>query len=727
MNAGSLRSFSSGTAAGLFVLSLLVGAGLSAFALLGLAGPFGRWFSGALVALFGSGPWLFPLYLLVVAALKLQRLPRRGVIIIGLSFFILSALALLDILLSPSLPNSALSLNNERGGGYVGLWLRFPLETIFGYWPTWLVLIALCLGSVLVVFDTTLHALFSPVVVTGQRGGRFIFEFWRGLTARTIRPRVVPPPLSDIDEAATFTARPAVDNGIAVGSSGGDQEALPLVGEGEQVTRPRSRTTSRYRSVTIDLPLTLLVTDSSQPTSGDIRENKLRIQKALESFGIVVEMGEINVGPTFTQYTLKPDDGVKLSAITSLSNDLALALAAHPIRIEAPIPGRSLVGIEVPNQSVATVHLRDILEAEAFQKRRSNLMLGLGKDVAGNPWVVDLERMPHLLVAGATGSGKSVALNAIILSLLYQNNPQDLRIILIDPKRVEFPTYQHIPHLLAPVITEVPATVNALKWLLKEMDRRFTLLAGAGDRNIQSYNARRADKLPFIIVIIDELADLMVAAASEVEGAIIRLAQMSRAVGIHLVLATQRPSVDVITGLIKANITTRIACAVASLMDSRTILDTGGAEKLIGRGDMLYISAEVAKPKRIQGAFVSDREIEAVVQFLKTKAAPDYVEEVTEKQTSGGWAGAADDDDDPLLGEAEAIVVQAGKASASYLQRRLKVGYARAARLLDLLEAKGIIGPGDGAKPRDVLLRPGDRDMLKATEVNDEVLEGEDV
>jgi S-DNA-T family DNA segregation ATPase FtsK/SpoIIIE len=357
------------------------------------------------------------------------------------------------------------------------------------------------------------------------------------------------------------------------------------------------------------------------------------------------------------------------------------------------------------------VHLREILESEAFQKRRSSLMLALGKDVSGNPWVVDLERMPHLLVAGATGSGKSVALNSIILSLLYQNNPSDLKFVLVDPKRVEFPAYQHIPHLLTPVITEVPATINALKWLLKEMDRRFNQLASSGERNIQSYNQHSSEKLPYIIIIIDELADLMVAAASEVEGAVIRLAQMARAVGLHLILATQRPSVDVITGLIKANITARVAFAVASLMDSRTILDTGGAEKLIGRGDMLYISSEVTKPKRLQGALVDDEEIQRVVNYLKSRAAPEYVAEVTAKQAGPGWGGGSDDDD-PLFGEAEAVVVQAGKASASLLQRRLKVGYARAARLLDLLEAKGIIGPGDGAKPRDVLISRLDSDMI---------------
>jgi len=386
-----------------------------------------------------------------------------------------------------------------------------------------------------------------------------------------------------------------------------------------------------------------------------------------------------------------------------------LSLAAHPIRIEAPIPGKSLVGVEVPNRAKAIVGLREILEDEAFKTRKNNLFVALGKDVSGTAWLYDLTRMPHLLVAGATNSGKSVCLNAIIVSLLYQNNPDDLRFIMVDPKRVELPTYNGIPHLLTPVITDVNKTINALKWCLNEMERRYDVLNKAGKRNIQSYNSTAKEKLPYIVFIIDELADFMMTAGKDMEAAIIRLAQMSRAIGIHLILATQRPSVDVITGLIKANVPTRIAFSVASLVDSKTILDSSGAEKLLGAGDMLFMTAEFSKPKRIQGAYLSDEEINDVVNYIKEKSGPaEYLEGVTDRQKVGGNAGVGLDgnhgDEDELFEAAKEIIVKAGKASTSMLQRRLSIGYGRAAKILDMLEENGIIGPSNGAKPREVMI-----------------------
>jgi len=388
---------------------------------------------------------------------------------------------------------------------------------------------------------------------------------------------------------------------------------------------------------------------------------------------------------------------------------LSLALAAHPIRIEAPIPGQSLVGVEVPNRAKAIVGLREILSDSAFKTRKNNLYVALGKDVSGQAWLYDLTRMPHLLVAGATNSGKSVCLNALIVSLLYQNNPDDLRFIMVDPKRVELPTYNGIPHLLTPVITDVNKTINALKWCLNEMERRYDVLNKAGKRNIQSYNANAKEKLPYIVFIIDELADFMMTSGKDMEAAIIRLAQMSRAIGIHLILATQRPSVDVITGLIKANVPTRIAFSVASLVDSKTILDSSGAEKLLGQGDMLLMSAEFSKPKRIQGAYLSDSEINDVVNYIKEKSGPaEYLEGVTDRQKVGGNAGVGLDgnhgDEDELFEEAKAIIVKAGKASTSMLQRRLSIGYGRAAKILDMLEEAGVIGASNGAKPREVLI-----------------------
>lgn len=453
---------------------------------------------------------------------------------------------------------------------------------------------------------------------------------------------------------------------------------------------------------------------STKAESGDIGKNVEIIKKTLKDFGVDVSMSEVNIGPTLTQYTLKPSDGVKLTNIISRTNDIALALAAHPVRVEAPIPGKSLVGIEVPNKVAATVSLREVLESNDYKNVDSSLSLALGRDVAGNVAVADLKKMPHLLIAGATGSGKSVCMNAILVNLLYRNTPEDLRLLLIDPKRVEFVEYNGIPHLLTRVITDTDKIISALRWAVAEMERRYQLLADHNRRNIDAYNSAiptGEQKMPYIIVVVDELADLMTQASNEVESSIVRLAQMARAVGMHLIVATQRPSVDVITGLIKANITSRIGFAVASNADSRTILDGAGAEKLLGRGDMLFISSDRPQPKRIQGVFLTDKEIKQVADFVKQQAPAVYDESITtyRPQLKGAASsGGGDTGDDELYNEARELAIQAGKASASLMQRRLKVGYARAARLLDLLEAEGVIGPADGAKPRDVLVSPDD-------------------
>ncbi|MFA7245193.1 MAG: DNA translocase FtsK 4TM domain-containing protein [Candidatus Magasanikbacteria bacterium] len=456
-------------------------------------------------------------------------------------------------------------------------------------------------------------------------------------------------------------------------------------------------------------PLDLLTTKKGKPTSGDIKSNAEIIRSTLSEFHVGVTMGEVRVGPTVTQYSLKPEKGVKLTRITTLSNDLSLALSAHPIRIEAPIPGQSLVGIEVPNQKSAIVSFRELLESKEFETRKHNMMIALGKDVGGKTWFADLPKMPHMLIAGATGSGKTVCMNTIIMSLLYQNTAETLRMIMVDPKRVELTLYNGIPHLLTPVITNTQQTVNALKWCIGEMDRRFETLAKAGNRDISSYNETfQANKMPHIIFIIDELADLMATAAGEVEAGIIRLAQMARAVGIHLIVATQRPSVDVITGLMKANIPARVAFSVASLVDSRTILDSSGAEKLIGRGDMLFQTAELGKPVRIQGAYISENELKNVVKYLKGDEEPEYDTSIVEIRKNGGngtmnMFGGTADDQDPLFEECKELIIKYEKASASFLQRRLKIGYARAARILDELEEAGIVGPSQGAKPREIL------------------------
>lgn len=457
--------------------------------------------------------------------------------------------------------------------------------------------------------------------------------------------------------------------------------------------------------------LDLLSNNISEIESDDdlLKINAEKIRKKLDQFGIEVSMQDVHVGPTVIQYTLKPSEGVKLSKITSLKSDIALALAAPAIRIEAPIPGKSLVGIEVPNQHRALVHLREILECPEFKKGDSNLKLPLGRDVSGKPIIADLKGMPHMLIAGATGSGKSVAMNSFLVSLLYQNSPEELKMILIDPKRVELREYNKIPHLLTPVITDPEKAAIALRWCVAEMNRRYQMCAENGKRNITDYNADSSieDKMSTIVVVVDELADLMMAAGKEVEASICRIAQMARAVGLHLVIATQRPSVDVITGLIKANIPARIAFAVSSSIDSRTILDGTGAEDLLGKGDMLYLPSGMSKLLRIQGIYISSKEIERVTNRLKIEAAPDYNDEIVSTKVAGKKVQGIPDSsqgssDDNLYEEAVDVIKRNRKASASLLQRRLKIGYARAARLLDILEENGVIGPSKGAKPRDI-------------------------
>ena len=465
-------------------------------------------------------------------------------------------------------------------------------------------------------------------------------------------------------------------------------------------------------------PLKLLKSHSEKPTVGDLRANANIIRRTLEGFGIPVEMGEITIGPKVTRYTLKPAEGVKLSRIIALNQDLSLALAAHPIRIEAPIPGKSLVGIEIPNKVGSIVRLGSLLKYPEF-KKSPNLNFPLGRDVAGEPIFADLAKMPHLLIAGATGSGKSVSIHALLLSLLYKNSPETLRLILIDPKRVELSIYNGIPHLITPVITGGKKAVGALRFAIQEMEQRYETLLAAGKRDIVAYNKGRHDNfMPYIVIVVDELADIMNTFGREVEGAIVRLAQMARATGIHLVVSTQRPSVEVITGLIKANITSRVALQVASQIDSRTILDAAGAEKLLGGGDMLFISSDLSKPKRIQGSFTTDEELSSVVRFIK-RENPAQQEDELEGELNGGldeneFQSFLDEDvEDDMYGEALEVVREAKKASASLLQRRLRVGYARAARLLDIMEERGVVGPGQGAKPREVFIDSEDREKFE--------------
>ncbi|MDR0462692.1 MAG: DNA translocase FtsK [Pseudomonadales bacterium] len=548
------------------------------------------------------------------------------------------------------------------------------------------------------------------------------------------------------EEVAFVGAIGSEENGVALENVGGDQNydevmasemAQELDGMNEDVVMAQEMPVDEFQKIDVldtqpaanDLeilaedgvpvrkpwiyPSLQLFSDSDggEADRGDINANAAIIESTLESFGIKARVVEVNRGPSVTQYALEIAMGTKLSKITALATDLALALAASTgqIRIEAPIAGKSLVGVEVPNRKAAFVTLRKMLASPKLDKHPSRLAVALGLDVNGSQVVGDVAKMPHALVAGATGSGKSVGINAILCSMLYRSSPEELRLILVDPKRVELTMYNNIPHLLTPVIVEAEKVVAALKWACVEMDRRYQLLSEHQVRNIDGFNELPGvEKLPKIVIVIDEFADVMMFAPSEVEEAVTRIAQMARAVGIHLILATQRPSVNVITGLIKANVPTRIAFNVASLMDSRVILDAQGAEKLLGNGDMLYIPPDKAKPVRVQGTFVSDEDAKKLTDFLKSQNwDPDYVSEITTKYTSstvkGGGGGAnGGGDRDPLFAQAVKIFAQYDQASSSMIQRRLSVGYARAARILDQLHSEGFVGPANGSKPRDI-------------------------
>jgi S-DNA-T family DNA segregation ATPase FtsK/SpoIIIE len=681
------------TKRGIAVVGLFAGAAILFLSFFHIAGSLGVWIDGGFSQFFGFDRFLIPVILILVGATLLY--PERGQFSIwnylGFFFFFLSFNALINLMLV-NRPDPAIS-DPSMAGGYLGQFLGVLLPNIVGFWGAIVITTALFAVAVMLIFNTSLRSMMGlHTHLTGWFGAKLHNE-----TGRKENPY-------ETDEEAD-EEQPVEEEDEEEPEEEEEEEEKPfkaaMVANHQELPEEKALTTRRQRQVII--PLDLLDYRANNANSGDIDRNKEIIQKTLEQFGISVEMADVATGPTVTQYTLRPAQGVKLARIVGLQNDLALALAAHPIRIEAPIPGKSLVGIEVPNQTIATVSLREMLEAKAFQKRPTNLSVPLGKDVAGGTWVVPLDKMPHMLVAGATGSGKSVCLNTMIVSLLYENGPDDLKFIMVDPKRVELNAYEGIPHLLVPPIMKAEDTVNALKWTVREMERRLDVLSKFGARDIGSYNERAEEKMPKIVVIIDELADLMTSSGREVEASIVRVAQMARAVGIHLVLATQRPSVDVITGLIKANVPARIAFAVASQTDSRTILDMQGAEKLLGRGDMLFTSAELSKPKRLQGAYISDDEIRKVVAFLKKEGAPDYNYAITEHVRTGTVLDSGTDEE-PLLDEAAHVIIQSGKASTSLLQRRLKVGYARAARIMDILEDKGVIGPGDGAKPREVLV-----------------------
>jgi len=623
------------------------------------------------------------------------------------------------------------------GGGYVGYAIAFLAVKFVGNAGGLVIIIALFLTGIIVAFNFSIFHFFARLFKKNEAE-----EISEGVNENVDKlpeekvAEVMPEKTADIREESAeeensnigrieFVEGPDKYEKLETGI---ERHEFPIKAIKKKASLQREDGLPDEKDGWKFPPLDLLERSSGEAQGGDTEKNAEIIEKTLRNFGIEVERGEIKVGPSVTQYSFSPAVGVKISRILALQNDLALALAAHPIRIEAPIPGKSMIGIEVPNKESATVRLRDVLESSEFRSRKSNLTLALGEDVSGSYIFGSLGKMPHLMIAGATGTGKSVAINSIITTLLYQNSPEDLKFIMVDPKRVELSQYSGIPHLLSEVIVENGKVVSALRWAVGEMERRYRILQDSGSKDIGSYNEKRdggqtkkhthretgeiteedLEKMPYIVIVIDELADLMGSHGKDVEGAIVRIAQMARAVGMHLIVSTQRPSVEVITGLIKANITTRIAFQVATQIDSRTILDMAGAEKLLGNGDMLYLSASSPKPKRVQGIFVSENEVKKIVKFVKSQKS-NVPEEIGENITSPAQGGSLEfkdsnnkSQDDDLYESAKEEVIRAGKGSASLLQRRLRVGYSRAARLLDILEEKGIIGPADGAKPREV-------------------------
>lgn len=636
--------------------------------------------------LFGQfGAYIFAgIFAYVGIILVVPQKQYRVATFIGLLLFLLGLSVFIHLFVPPE--EAASAAGDGKGGGFLGYMVSQPLRGAIGLFPTFLFAVVAIVISFLLTFNVSIGQFLGLTksdeddeddevkVIGGARVS--VFESVRRKISAMRKPKegTIKAPVIEVNESALGLNRSV-----------------------------RKDANWEYP------PIDLLKDSDEVASSGNINKNAEAIKNTLKNFGMDITMGDVNIGPTVTQFTLKPSEGVKLNQIVARQNDLALALSAKSLRVEAPIPGKNSVGIEIPNKIPAKVTLKEVLVSKEFRSVKSKLAIALGRDVAGEPVSIDLEKMPHLLIAGATGSGKSVCINALIVTLLYENTPDDLRVILVDPKRVELTGYNGVPHLLTPAVVDVDKTISALKWAVHEMERRYEMFSQSGKRNITAYNAAPGPegRLPYLVVIIDELADLMATSAKEVEGSIVRLAQMARATGIHLVVATQRPSVDVLTGLIKANIPSRIAFATASQIDSRTILDISGAEKLLGNGDMLFMGNGIDKPRRVQGCFVSDKEIEDVNNYLRGLGEAEYNESILTFRSAktggiaGGGDGAAEDD---LYNEAIDVVTNAGKASASLLQRRLRVGYARAARLLDLLEEAGVIGPAEGAKPRDVLI-----------------------
>jgi S-DNA-T family DNA segregation ATPase FtsK/SpoIIIE len=683
----------------LIALFLILGA-------LGIAGPIGTFVHERIVIdLMGYGFILAPAVLIYGAVLSFKRRETKTRVKVALFVLVLAILGLMHILFS---------YESNLVGGAFGRLVAEPLVRGFEQWFSGILLFGAALIGGFIAFDPN----FSSLKKAKEK-----------ITDIREKRREEKEKEQDFDEQVEEAIANGTPDEQLVSDTPREQSPSDVKKESPKKKEEEEMSMDGTRVFASDYqtpPLSLLGKSSGKAGTGDIKTNANLIQRTLANFGIAVEMDEISVGPTVTRYAMKPAQGVRLSRIASLQNELALALAAKSIRIEAPIPGRSLVGIEVPNTSKSTIGLGSLLADKQFVNSPKPLLISLGKGVSGKSYYANLGKMPHALIAGATGSGKSVTVHNIVLSLLYRNGPDMLRFIMVDPKRVEMTLYKKIPHLLTPVITDPKKAVLALKWAVKEMERRYDVLQKNAVRDIDSYHktivapaykklspeqieersGELPERMPYIVVIIDELSDIMSAYPRELEASIVRLAQMSRAVGIHLLLSTQRPSVNVITGLIKANVPTRIALKVASQIDSRTILDSQGAEKLLGQGDMLYKGPEFNEPVRVQCPFVSEEEVKEVVDFIRNNYRFELEDEISlpdENLDGGGGVSLSDDEDeDPLYEDARITVIENKKASTSFLQRKLSIGYSRAARIMDMLEDKGVIGPQNGSKAREV-------------------------
>ncbi|MDD4237171.1 MAG: DNA translocase FtsK [Desulfotomaculaceae bacterium] len=683
----------------------------------------------------GEGRYLFPLLLIMVGGklvLKRRRTTTVSERMYGALLLFILTLTFCHLII-PVDDSFKAGLAGD-GGGLLGAIFSYVLRKSFGIIGTYIIIIAAGIIALLLLTNLSLATMIKKFVtglLAGAKGSLHGLDnfFFTKVEEDKGTPATSPVIIDNTEETFLTGVSSTVRKGQA-----GNERTFPTISDFDskkEVVSPDRQAVEPGDEAKEDKelddlynkdfsgvlgayhlpPLTIL----SRPLkaknirlSKDINENIRILEETLESFGVKAKVIQVSRGPAITRYEIQPPAGVKVSRIVSLADDIALSMAAPDVRIEAPIPGKAAVGIEVPNKEISMVHIRDLLETQEFGQAKSKLTVVFGKDIAGNPIVGDLAKMPHLLIAGATGSGKSVCLNTLIASILFKATPEEVKFLMIDPKMVELATYNGIPHLTAPVVTDPRKAATSLRWAAREMERRYALFAAAGVRDITRYNNITKTKdsgdvqpLPFMVIIIDELADLMIVAPADVEDAICRLAQMARAAGIHLVVATQRPSVDVITGLIKANIPSRVSFAVSSQIDSRTILDMGGAEKLLGKGDMLFFPVGASKPVRVQGAFLSDREVDDLVHYLKKQAEPVYDDKILVETAPEEPAPEVEDE---LLAQAVLILIESGHASISMLQRRLHIGYARAARLIDIMEKRGIVGGYEGSKPRAILM-----------------------